>query len=299
MDRKKIYIILVILVFGVGSLVSDLFATDWYVDNTAAGHNNGTSWSDAWTSFSGIVWGTNGVKAGDTLYISGGSTFKTHTATSDGMFTVGAAGTSGNLITIATGTKSPSPTGHNGRVIFDAANSYAAPIVCLRNYVKIDGEKSGTINWEVRNVYRRAPYSGAVAVALSNGNPHTGNIVTYLSIHDVEDAINCHAVTNTPGSVEISYCQIYNVIGDHAIHATGTAATQVGVYLIFHNTITIRGDPTQSCYGPDGIQGTYGLDIYNNTFNAENATIVGAQHPDFNQFDFHLVESGTINSMVI
>ena len=43
-------------------------AAIWYVDNTASGSNNGTSWANAWTSPSQV----SGISAGDTVYISGG-----------------------------------------------------------------------------------------------------------------------------------------------------------------------------------------------------------------------------------
>src|SRR6266496_2684466 len=56
-------------------------ATNWYVDNAATSANNGTSWANAWTSLSSVIWGSSGVKAGDTLYISGGSASKTYNET--------------------------------------------------------------------------------------------------------------------------------------------------------------------------------------------------------------------------
>jgi hypothetical protein len=92
----------------------------WYVDNTAAGTNAGTSWTNAWTDFNSVVWGGAGVNPGDTLYISGGSTSQTYSAHT---LTIGASGTAGNLITIDSGANSPSPSGHNGTVIIDGATS--------------------------------------------------------------------------------------------------------------------------------------------------------------------------------
>jgi len=58
--------------------VGGLQAAVWYVDKAATGANNGRSWTDAWTNFSSVVWGSAGVKAGDTLYISGGSSSKVY-----------------------------------------------------------------------------------------------------------------------------------------------------------------------------------------------------------------------------
>src|SRR5215470_5699077 len=87
-------------------------AATWYVDNAASGANNGTSWSNAWKSFSAVVWGTGGVKAGDTLFISGGSTQKIYTET----WSVGAGGVAGSPIRIAIDATNAA---HNGSVIFD------------------------------------------------------------------------------------------------------------------------------------------------------------------------------------
>jgi hypothetical protein len=47
-------------------------APNWYVDNTATGANDGTSWNNAWNSSVSIV--CSRVAAGDTLYVCGGAT---------------------------------------------------------------------------------------------------------------------------------------------------------------------------------------------------------------------------------
>jgi hypothetical protein len=85
-------------------LVVPAEATTWYVDNTAGGSNNGTSWSNAWTSISAI----KVASGGDTVYFSGGSTNSSQT------YTVPSGGWSPASTTYQTG----QDAAHNGMVIF-------------------------------------------------------------------------------------------------------------------------------------------------------------------------------------
>src|SRR3972149_5556886 len=89
-------------------------ATDHYVDKNASGQNNGTSWANAWQSFSAINWGS--IQPGDIIYVSGGtdSTIYYERLQTDQLY-----GTAANPIVIIAGKYSPSPSGHSGRVIID------------------------------------------------------------------------------------------------------------------------------------------------------------------------------------
>ncbi len=68
MKNAKFYLFIFALI-GMTSLPVTVFAANWYVDSSAQGASNGTSWSNAWTNFSQIT----GVSGGDTIYISGGA----------------------------------------------------------------------------------------------------------------------------------------------------------------------------------------------------------------------------------
>ncbi|HMN18960.1 MAG TPA: hypothetical protein PKD03_15210, partial [Ignavibacteriaceae bacterium] len=50
---------------------SNTFPSNYYVDKMASGQNNGTSWKNAWKSFSSINWSS--IQPGDYIYISGGT----------------------------------------------------------------------------------------------------------------------------------------------------------------------------------------------------------------------------------
>ncbi len=120
---------LIILIFLLG--VSLCWATNYYVDKNAGGNNSGTSWSNAWTSFGSINW--NLFQAGDTLFISGGSSSKTYFETLNINAT---QGTSSNRIIITKGNSA----GHNGEVIIDGQDSRAAGITnssSNNNYITI------------------------------------------------------------------------------------------------------------------------------------------------------------------
>jgi hypothetical protein len=95
------------------------FGANWYVDNTASGANNGTSWTDAWENPTNVVWAS--VNPGDTVFVSGGTTSQTYTDS----LSIGKDGTPGNYITVKIG----QDAGHNGVAIFEgcrigSANSY-------------------------------------------------------------------------------------------------------------------------------------------------------------------------------
>ena len=102
----------------------------WYVDKSAKGTNNGTSWENAWNSFSSINW--NLIQPGNVIYISGGKDSVVYSGT----LLVGASGTAGHLITITKGIES----GHNGKVIINGENGVRYNIdVNGYEYLKIKG----------------------------------------------------------------------------------------------------------------------------------------------------------------
>ena len=113
-------------------LTFPVYGTNHYVDKNANGSNNGTSWTNAWTSFSSINWGT--IQPGDNIYISGG----TDSTVYNESMTIGKSGAAGNLITVRNGLDA----GHNGKVVIDrnyASGNSGAIEIWNQKYLRVAG----------------------------------------------------------------------------------------------------------------------------------------------------------------
>ena len=99
-------------------LCTTTYPSNHYVNKNASGQNNGTSWANAWQSFSAINWGS--IQPGDIIYISGNDAGGANDSTVYyETLRPQCRGTAENRITIIAGKYSPSPSGHSGRVIID------------------------------------------------------------------------------------------------------------------------------------------------------------------------------------
>lgn len=107
-------------------------AASWYVDNAATGENDGTSWSNAWTNPTNIIWAS--VSAGDTVFVSGGSTTKLYVDS----LVIGKDGTAGSPVTVRIG----QDAGHNGIAIF--SNATIHPNGSRPKWNVIDGGRDPT-----------------------------------------------------------------------------------------------------------------------------------------------------------
>jgi hypothetical protein len=228
---------------------------EWYIDNTASGNNNGTSWTNAWNSFASINW--NLIQPGDVIYICGGSTEKIYIET----LTIGKSGTQENPITIKTGQSE----GHNGMVIIDAENSrdYCIPFEG-HHYVSLNGSVNNQIRLKLQNAHVCGIF-----------NPDsTGIVIKYIEIENCgtlpdddwhySDAI----VLNWMHGCEIAYCYIHNNYDD-AVRGTGSSGGY-GSNKVHHNFFINNGD--------DGLQIDGDLDVFNNTIGGGGGSATG--HPD-------------------
>lgn len=106
----------------------------WYVYKYATGLNNGTSWTNAWTSFTSVSWSS--MQDGDTLYVSGGTDSLVYNES------IGSVGRSN--ITITRGKSA----GHNGKPIIKAPTTGSGTGVQVLSKSNVRIEKLEFQNWQ-------------------------------------------------------------------------------------------------------------------------------------------------------
>jgi hypothetical protein len=257
-----------------------VYATDWYVNKNASGNNNGTSWTNAWQSFSAISW--NSIQPGDYIYISGGTDSTVYTS---GM-TVGKNGTSGHPITITIGKYAPVSTGHSGRVIFDGGGGSMTAFQIRatgvgRKYITIKGFECRNLEQGVNiedvasnivvdslNIYN---YSGQGAIMINGASEYSIDSTTIKNCRIVSVQL---AASQSDG-VYAQRCQrtlFYNNYirqrnQDPNAHTDCLQAYLTNGWVIYNNFFI-----NDSVYSPEGggtpmilgSQGTNPVIIYNN-----------------------------------
>jgi len=234
-------------------------AANRYVDKDATGSNNGTSWENAWTSLVSI----KGASSGDVVYISGGTTSKTYTA--------GFPVSIPPNVTVRVGQASP----HNGTAILDGQNSTNTAFGIAGSNITINGN-DGAGNRHIK-IYR---FSGE---SFSNyGSGSDGLMVTYLEFDTVGNGIVAiHSL-----GMEISYCYFHNVFGNGSgqnaavrITSSRTVTGYGQAASVHHNEIQINGTFDGAGNGSDGVDGSQGVDLYNNHIYGAPGSINGG-HQD-------------------
>jgi hypothetical protein len=239
-------------------------ATTWYVDNTASGAKNGTSWANAWTSLSSV----SGVKAGDTVYISGGPSGSSQTY-STGTWAPAGGSASGGIITYQIGQDSQ----HNGTAIFNCSGTF----ITLSSYLAVVGDAGdgqmhfavtgcNTMAWQYNGpTHDRIAYVNFGQVTGNGANPEDWIFLDPVSAFEFD---HNYVYMTSPTANAYAYFQFQDSTWDGSKIHNNTIYTP-------HAT----GDPGQ---GADGIEAgsATGYSIYNNLFVSYGNNYTGGQHAD-------------------
>jgi hypothetical protein len=144
-----------------------LLAATKFVNHSAAGSGNGTSWANAWPNVSSIGWSS--LAAGDVVCVAGG--------TYSGSITTAASGASGKPITIRRATAADTTCG-SGTAGWNAAYDSQVVVSGIRlasNYVTIDGAVANGISMNLSNT------SGS-HTSIGVNAPTTGVVLRYIEV---------------------------------------------------------------------------------------------------------------------
>ena len=283
-ELKKVSIL---IVFLFSTLTHTAFAANWYIDRNASGSNGGSSWADAWQSFSAINWGS--ISPGDIIYISGGSSSKSYNET----LNINASGSSNNSITIKPGAVHPTlSSGHDGMVIIGSGASIGINYRS-ENYVTVDGN-GGNGNIKIR-------VTGTTDDGIFASNS-VGIKLLFVHVYRCGNSRNDDNIelASCQGGSEIAHCNVEDPYIDGIKVSGHYIPTSFGNVKVHHNWIHGMAD--------DGVSGDGSLDFYNN--------IVGpwgnwgeAGHPDgmqmyaghlriYNNLFFTNFRPGASNSLI-
>lgn len=277
-------------------------ASSWYVDSQAGGTGNGSSWANAWKSLGAISWGN--VNAGDTIYISGGTSSKSYA----GGLNISKSGTAAGYITIDSGANSSQPSGHNGEAVIEggeyclyATGSY----IKIRNLTcqhatssgfRIDGTGNILENNKIREIYGQGIHihycTNCIArknqiTSFPNDGPgedrpyQTDGIVAYESANTLIEQ-NWIRLTNQYQTAHIDGIQASTKLGTNYANITiqynyvenqkNMASNSQGIYLTqMEGEVKIIGNVVNH---PNGNQTVVSY-LANNTGPAANVTVIG------------------------
>jgi hypothetical protein len=263
-NMKSILIIGLVLIANVNAVN----AANRYVDSAASGANNGTSWTDAWTSLGAV----SGIGPGDVIYVSGGSTTKLYLM---GGWALSTSGTEAAPITVRIGQE----PGHNGTAIF--RNNAGSEWWITANTAQGKGDWwtfNGRLDGDNKNHFRVENYRKIVRTEHDNthGDSSPGiKGVKWLGITSAGGAGVIYMYNSD--RIEIGWC-IWEAIGDDTNYPSGSSPGRLysigrygtpgwGINQIHDNIFNLLYCHNVDQYGDNGddaMQYVYNCDIYNN-----------------------------------
>lgn len=235
-------------------------ASNWYVDSSVSSSGNGQSWATAWKN----VTNASGLSAGDTVYISGGSTFQSYSVSG----WVPTSGSSGNPITWAVG----QDAGHNGTVIFTGGTVWLGSSAI--HDVTINGNVNGANHISVQN-YSNYIWQPSAAVSSIK--------LKYIDFPGMVGGF--YMANGTCSNLEWDHCMLEKT-GTSNMHDNiwfAMDGSGFDSFLIHHCAIYIPVKSTDSGLGDDMLQWGSGVSFYNNYVKAVFGTYTYTQHADMFQ----------------
>lgn len=236
----------------------------FYLDNAAAGSNNGTSWTDAWQSFAVVDYGV--IRPGDTLYVSGGVTSKTYNEAISPH-----SGANGVYFTISTG----QDASHNGTVIM---NPSGADWLTERSiqYLHITGNVGGAKKMQVTGTGWLLNSIPAPTVS------HEGLHLSYIDFGARGYAFYVHPSISVV-NFELDHSNLEKTAsGTNSMIENMGSVDAYDNTLIHHNTLSLHND---TILGPDLVKWGVGISFYDNTVEiiSDGCGTQCGEHTDFFQ----------------
>jgi hypothetical protein len=247
-------------------------ATTWYVDSSATGLHNGTSWANAWANVTAV----SGVQPGDVVNVSGGPSGGTQTYNLSGTWTP-LGGTPDSPVTYQIGQDSR----HNGTAVFHMTSVIRwignGPQNCIVSGNAGDGKQHFQVSQigSVTNVMDPFDLAGGGFVRLS-----------YINFTTQSDGFQLDTIP--VGQIEVDHCYLYKINsgGNAALFfdmGTSNQVLPLDTVRVHDCEFHLPYDNVTSGFGDDCFKGTYwsGISIYNNEVYAySQSNYTAGEHMD-------------------
>jgi len=255
-----------------------IYPTNFFVNKNATGSNNGSSWENAWNSFSSINW--SGMNAGDILFISGGTVSTIYNES----MTIGRSD-----ITITKGLS----TGHNGRVILRSPTTQSGTGISITNRQNIKIMNLEFEGWDFGIDARGTVTNGIDSILVQNNRFSCYSYAFYTQ--------GGSTASDSAGNK----CHDIYILDNHIEQPSGGSNADIQIdglsfkcarnIFVIGNSFINRDTQTDDTHS-DFVEGQWNTNQYyfNNFFYIENTNTVGqngVQHGGNSAGDFYFVNN--------